>query len=205
VVCRILPLLLFSGLTLSCVTYGYYDTNRYPSLYSERSVAWNDNRETRQSNRFIPELSEADVARPNQPLEVVGHIRIEKLFIHPFFFAFPNRQREALRKAALKQAEARYGSNIALLAVREWVPENDKAQWQYCCVEMGLANLRYESKWHVFSLLLAGGIGGWVEKGSIEAVVVRETATQEILPSYLLYYLASPCCFNWNFWQCCYQ
>jgi hypothetical protein len=183
---RILPLLLLSGITLSCATYGYYDSNYQATIYVDQHGVAKSNGETRHVDSPVLDISEVEAATIEQLPEVVGHIRIEKLFIHPFFVSSPTRQRNVLQKAALKEAEARYGCGIDLVALDERDPSEQNRSWEFCRREMGLANIEYDSEWHILSLLLGFSTIGWLERASLEAVVLREPSTREILPSHML-------------------
>ncbi|MBA7693653.1 hypothetical protein ES703_102241 [subsurface metagenome] len=52
--------------------------------------------------------------------------------------------------------------------------------------------IEFESRWHILSLIFGGSILGWVEKATIEAVVVRQSSPREILPTHESYYLFFP-------------
>ena len=185
---RMLLLLVIGGITLSCVTYGYYDTNPQPVIRS------------RQVGTGRP-----DGEAPEPVTEVIGSVRIEKLFIHPLFFSFPTHQRYALRSAALKQAEARCGGEIELIVVEAATAQAADPELSFCCAEQELANISYDSQWHVLSLLLGGGLFGWVEKASLEALVVVQPSTRDVLPTYILYHLVSPGYFSVEFLACCFD
>ena len=183
---RMLPLLLLSGITLSCVTYGYYDPNYQATIYGDQRGVLKGNGEIRYADSPGLDMTEVEAETIQQLPEVIGHIKVEKLFIHPFFVSSPTRQRNVLQKAALKEAKARYGCGIDLVALDDRDPREQNRSWEFCRREMGLANIEYDSEWHIMSLLLGFSTVGWVERASLEAVVLREPSTREILPSHML-------------------
>jgi hypothetical protein len=203
---RMLMFLVIGGGTIvSCVTYGYYDTNPQPAIYNERERAGYPEGEMPQPDTGSVAVFEESLPSSADVPEAIGSIRIEKLFFHPMYISFPTRQRFSLRRAALKRAEDRYGCEIELIVVEDGTVPEAGPEPSYCCAERELANINYDSRWHVSSLLLGGGLFGWVEKASIEAVVVVQPSTREILPTFLLYHLVDPGHFSIEFLACCFH
>ena len=202
---RMLLLLVIGGITLSCVTYGYYDTNPQPVIRSRQEGTERPDGETPEPVTEVVEVFPGLLSSSADCPEVIGSVRIEKLFIHPLFFSFPTHQRYALRSAALKQAEARCGGEIELIVVEAATAQAADPELSFCCAEQELANISYDSQWHVLSLLLGGGLFGWVEKASLEALVVVQPSTREVLPTYILYHLVSPGYFSVEFLACCFD
>jgi len=202
---RMLLLLVIGGINLSCVTYGYYDTNPQPAIHSRQEGTGRPDDEMPRPDMEVVEVFEGALSYSADLPEVIGSIRIEKFFIHPLFFSFPTHQRFTLRSAALKRAEARYGCEIELIVVEDGKAQEANPELSFCCVEKELANISYDSRWHVFSLLLGGGLFGWVEKASLEAVVVAKPSTRKVLPTYVLYHLVSPGYFSVEFLACCFD
>jgi hypothetical protein len=202
---RMLLLLVIGGITLSCVTYGYYDTNPMPAIHGKQEGTGLPDGETPRSDTEVVEVYDGALSSSSNLPVVVGSIRFEKFFVHPLFFSFPTHQRFALRSAALKRAEARYGCKIELVDLEDGAVQEADHELGFCCVEKELASISYDSQWHVLSLLLGGGLFGWVEKASLEAVIVVQPSTRQVLPSYVLYHLVSPRYFSVEFLTCCFD
>ncbi|HEC62703.1 MAG TPA: hypothetical protein ENI27_10700 [bacterium] len=164
-------IILLLATVTSCVTYGYYSTNELPNIEMMKEKEFFDSIE----QDFVP--------------EIIGHIKVKKIFVHLFFLSRPYRQRAALRKKALDKAKDRYGHDINL-ANLDFEPESGKFKpIVYTRLETKLANIEFESRWHILSLIFGGSILGWVEKATIEAAVVRQPSTSEILPTHESSYL----------------
>jgi len=184
-------------MSVCCVSYGNYDTNTEPYLYvrlTDASSAVAD--EPAAGDRSAAERGESlrQIRIPESPglVEVVGHIKVEILYLHPLFVSIPTRQRDVLRRAALRKAETRYGEEPGTMLLCEPGVIEQLGPLDYCCLDMQLANIRFEQRWHSLSLLFAGGMFGWVEQARIEAVVVRRLSTREILPTWMIHHAAPP-------------
>jgi hypothetical protein len=202
---KIILLAITIALSTSCVTYGPFETNPQPGIYTagiDSNRGDHDPRFQKMPDDPLPRISDPTEM---DAVKVLGHITVKKVFLHPFYFAFPTRQRDALHKAALKQAETLYGSEIDPVVGESRRASGLTSPWSFCCLELDLANLQYESDIHISTVLLGAGLFGWVEKATLEAVVVLESSTQDVMPSYLVYHLVSPNHFNLRFLYMCFR